>query len=45
MLAPERIPSAIRYFGDAFPYVGPATLIPREELTVPPEETGNARCA
>jgi len=24
--------------------VGPATQIPREELTVPPRETGNARC-
>lgn len=44
IMAPERIPPAIRYFGDAFPYVGPATQIPREELTVPPRETGNARC-
>ena len=42
---PERIPAAIRYFGTEFPYIGPATLIPREEMTVPPRETGNKRCA
>ncbi len=42
---PERIPAVIRYFGTEFPYIGPATLIPREEMTVPPRETGNKRCA
>jgi branched-chain amino acid transport system substrate-binding protein len=45
VMEPAKIPAAIRYFGDAFPYVGPATQIPREELTVPPKETGNAHCA
>jgi hypothetical protein len=41
----EKIPQDIRYFGNEFPYIGPATLIPRDEMTVPPRETGNKRCA
>jgi branched-chain amino acid transport system substrate-binding protein len=41
----EKIPSAIRYFGTEFPYIGSATQIARQELTVPPKETGNRRCA
>lgn len=45
IMEPEKIPPAIRYFGTEFPYIGPATLIPREEMTVPPRETGNKRCA
>ncbi|HXG05279.1 MAG TPA: ABC transporter substrate-binding protein [Candidatus Binatia bacterium] len=45
IMEPEKIPAAIRYFGAEFPYIGPATLIPREEMTVPPRETGNKRCA
>jgi len=27
-----------------FPYIGKAVIIPEEELTVPPAETGNPRC-
>jgi len=27
-----------------FPYVGPATLIPAADITIPPAETGNPRC-
>ncbi len=27
-----------------FPYIGKAVIIPEEELTVPPKETGNPRC-
>ncbi len=45
VMEPERIPASIRYFGSEFPYIGPATQISREELTVPPKETGNRRCA
>jgi len=44
IMAPERIPAEMRYW-DAFPYIGPPTMIPREEMTVPPRETGNPRCA
>jgi branched-chain amino acid transport system substrate-binding protein len=45
ILEPGRIPQDIRYFGNEFPYTGPATHIPRDEMTVPPRETGNVRCA
>ncbi len=44
VMEPERIPAGIRYW-DAFPYIGSATPISREEMTVPPRETGNPRCA
>ena len=44
IMEPERIPAEMRYW-DAFPYIGPPTMIPREEMTVPPRETGNPRCA
>ena len=44
VMEPERIPAAIRYWPD-FPYIGPPTAIPRDEMTVPPRETGNPRCA
>jgi branched-chain amino acid transport system substrate-binding protein len=40
-----KIPQDIRYFGTEFPYIGKATPIPREDMTVPPRETGNKRCA
>ncbi len=42
---PSAIPADIRYFGTEFPYIGKATPIPREEMAVPPKETGNRRCA
>lgn len=45
IMEPEKIPQNIRYFGNEFPYIGPATAIPRDEMTVPPRETGNKRCA
>jgi branched-chain amino acid transport system substrate-binding protein len=41
---PEKIPNDIRYFGKDFPYLGKPALIPKEEITVPPQETGNKRC-
>jgi len=44
VMEPERIPAAIRYWPD-FPYIGPPMAIPRDEMTVPPRETGNPRCA
>ena len=37
------IPADIRFFPD-FPYIGPATLIPVDAISVPPKETGNKRC-
>lgn len=43
--APDKIPQAIRYFGNDFPYIGKATSIPKEEITVAPKDTGNKRCA
>ncbi len=45
ILDPEKIPPAIRYFGTEIPYLGPATTVPRDEMTVLPKETGNPRCA
>jgi branched-chain amino acid transport system substrate-binding protein len=45
ILEPEKIPQDIRYFGNEFPYIGKASLIPKDEMTVPPRETGNRRCA
>lgn len=42
---PEKIPADFRYFGNEFPFIGKATLIPKDEITVPPRETGNKRCA
>lgn len=45
IMDPEKIPQAIRYFGSEVPYIGPATLIAKDEMTVPPRETGNKRCA
>lgn len=45
VMEPDRIPAAIRYWGAEFPYIGAPTLISREEMTIPPKETGNPRCA
>ena len=45
VMEPARIPEAIRYFGLEFPYIGPATAIPKEAVSVPPRDTGNQRCA
>jgi branched-chain amino acid transport system substrate-binding protein len=45
VLDPEKIPQEIRYFGTEFPYIGKPTLIAKDDLTVPPKETGNKRCA
>jgi branched-chain amino acid transport system substrate-binding protein len=42
---PEQIPADIRYYGNAFPYIGKSTRIAKEELTVTTKDTGNARCA
>lgn len=38
------IPEAMRYYGTDIPYVGPATLIPASEVTIPAAEGGNKRC-
>ncbi len=45
LVEPEKIPADLRWFGNEFPYLGKATMIPKEEMTVPPKETGNKRCA
>jgi branched-chain amino acid transport system substrate-binding protein len=45
IMDPASIPRAIRYFGDEMPYIGRPTPVPRPEITVPPSETGNPRCA
>jgi branched-chain amino acid transport system substrate-binding protein len=45
VLEPERIPQNLRYFGQEFPYMGRATRISRDDMTVPPAESGNKRCA
>jgi branched-chain amino acid transport system substrate-binding protein len=45
VLEPDKIPQDLRYFGTEFPYLGKATMIPKDEITVPPRETGNKRCA
>lgn len=42
--SPKDIPENIRYYGDAIPYVGPATLVPLEEVVLPAVESGNDRC-
>jgi branched-chain amino acid transport system substrate-binding protein len=44
IMEPEKIPPAIRYWTE-FPYIGAPTMIARDEMTVPPSETGNPRCA
>ena len=42
---PEKIPADLRYFGNEFPFLGKAVLLPKDEITIPPKETGNKRCA
>jgi len=44
IVAPKDIPIDMRFYGDAFPYIGPATVIPREMVSVPLAETRNKRC-
>jgi branched-chain amino acid transport system substrate-binding protein len=45
IMPPEKIPSEIRFFGTEFPYLGKPVLLPKDEVTIPPRETGNKRCA
>jgi branched-chain amino acid transport system substrate-binding protein len=45
VLEPDKIPADIRYFGTEFPYIGKPVLLPKDEITIPPRETGNKRCA
>ncbi|HET7876203.1 MAG TPA: ABC transporter substrate-binding protein [Methylomirabilota bacterium] len=45
VMEPDKIPAEFRYFGNEFPYIGKASLIPKDEMTIPPRETGNKRCA
>jgi branched-chain amino acid transport system substrate-binding protein len=45
IVEPEKIPADFRHFGTEFPFLAKATLIPKDEITVPPRETGNKRCA
>ena len=40
---PADIPEDIRFFPE-FPYIGPARLIGADLVSIPPAETGNARC-
>jgi len=42
---PESIPLAIRYFGTDFPYIRRPVRISRDDITQPPRESGNQRCA
>jgi branched-chain amino acid transport system substrate-binding protein len=45
IMEPDKIPADIRHFGNEFPFLGKAVEIPQAEMTVPPKETGNKRCA
>ena len=45
VMEPEKIPADFRYFGSEFPFLGKAVLLPKDEITIPPRETGNKRCA
>jgi len=46
IMEPDKIPQEIRFFGTDFPYIGrPLATISREDMTIPPKETGNKRCA
>lgn len=45
VVEPDQIPPDLRHFGHEFPFLGKATVIARDEITVPPRETGNKRCA
>jgi hypothetical protein len=41
---PEQIPADIRYYGAEFPYIGRATFVPKDDMTVPATDSGNKRC-
>jgi len=43
-MEPDKIPADLRYFGRDFPFLGKAVLLPKDESTIPPKETGNKRC-
>src|SRR5215471_5421930 len=45
VMEPDKIPADLRYFGNEFPFLGKAVLPPKDEITVPPKDTGNKRCA
>ena len=45
VMEPDKIPADIRHFGNEFPFLGRPVEIPKAEMTVPPKETGNKRCA
>lgn len=45
VMEPDRIPADVRYFGTDFPYIGKPARVSKEDLVVPPKETGNKRCA
>jgi len=45
VMPPDKIPAGIRYFDDQFPYIGKPVVLPKDEITIPPGETGNKRCA
>jgi branched-chain amino acid transport system substrate-binding protein len=45
VMEPDKIPADIRWFGTEFPFLGKPVEIPKAEMTVPPRETGNKRCA
>jgi branched-chain amino acid transport system substrate-binding protein len=45
VMPPDKIPADLRYFGNEFPFLGKAMLLPKDEITIPPRETGNKRCA
>ena len=45
ILEPDKIPADIRFFGNDFPYIGKPTRISMQDMSVPPKETGNKRCA
>ena len=40
----EQIPADLRYYGQEFAYIGRATLVAKEDVTVPASESGNKRC-
>ncbi len=42
---PNKIPADVRYFGNAFPYIGKPTEISKADLSILPKDTGNSRCA
>jgi hypothetical protein len=44
IMKPADIPEALRFYPE-FPYIGPATLIPTAQVSIPAAETGNKRCS